>query len=159
LRNGREAESRAVAAALGKEFSPRSRAYGRLLEGELSLTRARFAEAVQAFSSGRDLANVWLTRFDLGRAYVEAGRYAEAISELELCARRRGEAAALFLDDVPTLRYLAPLPYWLGRAQQGLGLTPAARENYTTFIAVAPDDTTDALSVDARRRLASLSAP
>jgi tetratricopeptide (TPR) repeat protein len=155
FRGAREADARAVAASLAKELSPRSRAYGRLLEGEMSLSRAQFVDAVQAFGAARDLANVWLTRFDLGRAYVEAGRYAEAISELELCERRRGEAAAMFLDDVPTLRYLAPLPYWLARAQQGLGIAPAARENYKKFIDLAPDDARDPLIADARRRIAS----
>jgi eukaryotic-like serine/threonine-protein kinase len=155
LRAGRDAEALAIAATLSQELSPRSRAYGKLLEGESALARASFVDAVAAFNAARELANVWLARFDLGRAYVEAGRHAEALSELELCEKRRGEATALFLDDSQTLRYLAPLPYWLARAQQGLGLTTAAREKYTAFLALAPADSTDPLVVDARRRLAA----
>jgi len=64
----------------------------------------------------RQLADVWLGRFDAGVAYVQAGHFAEALLELELCEKRWGEATALFFDDVPTYGYHAPLSYWIGRA-------------------------------------------
>ena len=156
LRAGRAADARARAATLANELSARSRAYGKLLEGEIALADRKFVEAIQAFAAARDLSNVWMTRFDLGRAYVEAGRHAEALSELELCEQRRGEATALFLDDTPTLRYLAPLPYWLARAQEGLGLAAPARENYGKFLQWVPADASDPTTVDARKRSAAL---
>ena len=88
----------------------------------------------------QDLADPWLARFDLGVFFVEAGRYAEALSELELCEKRKGEATALFLDDIPTYRYLAPLPYWLGRAQEGMGMIRRRRRRATTGTSpFAPD--------------------
>ncbi len=155
LRAGREADARTLAASLANELSPQSRAYGKLLEGEIALGRARYVDAVAAFTAAKDLANVWMTRFDLGRAYLEAGRFAEALSEFEECDKRRGEATAIFLDDSPSLRYLAPLNYWWGRAQQGLGIAALAREKYQAFLALVPPESNDALAVDARKRLAA----
>ena len=46
---------------------------------------------------------------------------------------------------------MATLPYWLGRAQEGLGMTAEARENYTTFVGYRPEG--DPLADDARQRL------
>ena len=82
--------------------------------------------------------------------------WVEALSELGACEKRRGEATAIFLDDSPTLRYQATLPYWLARAQEGVGQEAAARNNYRAFLSIrgadAPDDP---LVVDARRRAGS----
>jgi hypothetical protein len=89
----------------------------------------------------------------LGVAYVEEGHYAEAIAELEACEKRRGEATAFFFGDLPTMRYLAPLPYWLGRARQGLGLSTQARQDYNAFLSLRKDAPDDPLAADARRRL------
>ena len=88
------------------------------------------------------------------------GRYVfPTVRELEACEKRKGEATALFLDDVPTYRHLAPLPYWLARAQEGLGQTSAAVENYKKFLALTPAASRDSLVLDARRRLQSLATP
>ena len=92
----------------------------------------------------------------LGMAYVQAGAYAEALSEFDVCQRRRGEAMAVYLDDVPTARYLAPLPYWLGRAQEGLGQRAAAVASYRKYLSHRPDAAADTLAADARRRLSQL---
>ena len=62
----------------------------------------------------------------------------------------------MFLDDVPTFRYLAVLPYWLARAQEGAGQKPAAAENYKKFLSLRPTTPKDPLVVDAGRRLKSL---
>ena len=96
------------------------------------------ADAVEAFSGAVKLADLWLARFALGVAYVQADHYAEGLRELEACQNRRGEASAVFLDDVPTFRYLAVLPYWLARAQEGAGQKPAAAENYKKFLSLRP---------------------
>jgi len=76
-------------------------------------------------------------RFDLGRAYVSLGQYAQADSELELCLKRRGEATAAFLDEVPTIRLLPDAYYFLARTQQGLNL-PSAAQTQRTFIEMRP---------------------
>ena len=53
-------------------------------------------------------------------------------------------------------RYLATLPYWLGRAQAGVGLTRNAADNFKQFLARRSDAPRDPLAADASRRLASL---
>lgn len=70
--------------------------------------------------------------------------------------KRRGEVTAIFLDDVPSFRYLATLPYWLGRAQVGVGLAKNAADNFKQFLALRPDAARDPLAADATRRLQAL---
>jgi tetratricopeptide (TPR) repeat protein len=108
-------------------------------------------QAIDALSSAIELADLWLARFYRGRAFLEGGFFAEALDDFLACQARHGEATAVFLDDLPTYRYMATLPYWLGRAQEGLGMTAEARENYTTFVGYRPEG--DPLVDDARQRL------
>ena len=53
------------------------------------------------------------------------------------------------------MRYLPPLYYYMGRAQEGLG-SPAAANSYRTFLKIKERTTPDALVTGARNRLASL---
>jgi hypothetical protein len=96
---------------------------------------------------------LWLARLGLGIAYVQRGMFVEALAELETCEKRRGEATSVFLDDLPTFRYLSELPYWKGRAQQGLG-SSAAADSFRAFLALREGSTgADLLVADARARL------
>ena len=89
----------------------------------------------------------------LGRAYIEAERYADAVAELEECQKRIGEASDVFLDDWPTFRYTVPLKYYLGRAQEGLGIKDSATKNYQAYLALRSNVSGDALAADARKRI------
>jgi tetratricopeptide (TPR) repeat protein len=149
-------EADALARELGAQLEPQRRAYGKLIEADVARSRRQTVEALEAIRSAQKLTDLWLGRFMLGRLYVEAGRHAEAVSELDLAQKRRGEATAVFLDDIPSYRYLAALPYWLGRAQEGLGLTPAARASYQAFIGARSSAGKDPLVADARRRIEKL---
>jgi tetratricopeptide (TPR) repeat protein len=153
---GRESELAAFVARLQERAQPLPRAYAHIISGELALVQRRFSDAIREFSAALKEADLWLARFDLGVAYVEAGRFAEAISELEKAQRRRGEATALFFDDLPTYRYLAVLPYWLGRAQEGLK-SPAAAASYEQFLKIRGSAAADPLVEEARQRLQRLS--
>jgi tetratricopeptide (TPR) repeat protein len=148
--------ARQLAAQLAAEIQPLAKAYARVIEAELALATGDPRDAIVRLREGMRLADVWLIRFDLGRAYVAAGHAAEALSELETAAKRRGEATALFLNDLPTYRYLAEQPYWLGRAQEALQMRESARQNLQQFIAIRSAAPADPLVGDARRRLASL---
>jgi hypothetical protein len=64
---------------------------------------------------------------------------------------------AMFLDDWPTAHELAPLPYWLGRAHEGIGAVEAARQDYEAFLGRRTADV-DPLAADARRRVLALGA-
>src|SRR5205807_118018 len=97
VRVGAEREAAAVAARFGADLQPQRRAYAKIIEGEIALAHNRRVEALEAFSAARKLADLWLVRFDLGVADIQAGQYAEAVSELEAAQKRRGESAALLL--------------------------------------------------------------
>ena len=125
LQADRDDQARKLAAELDGQVAIRSRAYARIIEGEIALKRGRPIEAIDAFLAAKKLSDVWLGRFDLGMAYVAAKHFAEAKDEFDACQKRRGEATALFLDDQPTFRYLASLPSWLAQAQKGLGIASA----------------------------------
>jgi tetratricopeptide (TPR) repeat protein len=158
LRANRRADAQSLASDFGKQFQRRSRAYGAIIEGEIARAAGRSGEAKDAFDRAQKLADLWLGRFLLGVTYVEGAQYPSAQAELGLAEKRRGEAAAIFLDDVPSFRYLAPLPYWLGRAHEGMNAGPAAAENYRKFLLLRPEDSRDPLAADARKRLAALSS-
>ena len=158
VRAGEDELPRAAADELSAQLQAQSRAYGRILEGQLALQEGQLVEAVAAFGDAQELADPWLARFGQGVAYVQAGYYAEALAELDLCLRRQGEVTAVLLDDVPSFRYLSPLWYWLGRAQEGVGLTADATDSYQEFLSLRPGDTPDALVDDARQRLARFAA-
>ena len=157
LRNGGDADARAVADNLSQQPPPQMRAYGKVLEGRLAMKARRPVDAIDAFLAAVKLADMWIARFELGVAYIEAGHYAEGRAELLRCQERRGEAAALFLDENPTFRYLAPLPYWLGRAQQGMGMSQPAAANFKTYLDLrGTRGARDPLIADARKRASAL---
>ncbi len=153
---GREADAKKLASTLNNDISGYSRVYAHVVNSEIAIRHGASGDAVDALRAGQKIADLWLTHFVLGTAYVEAGRYPEGLAELETCVKRRGEATALFLDDVPTARYLAPLPYWMARAHEGLGLKQQAVDEFTRFLSLRPTPSGDPLAVDATRRLAAL---
>jgi tetratricopeptide (TPR) repeat protein len=156
IRAGRSAEAEGIARSLSQQFQRRSRAYAAIIDGEIARAAGEFVKARDAFDRAQKLADIWLGRYLLGITYVEGGQYLSAQAELGAADKRRGEATAVFLDDMPSFRYLAPLPYWLGRVQEGITAgSPAAAENYRKFLALRPEGSTDPLAVDARKRLAS----
>ncbi len=151
---GEDAKAVDVSKQLSSRLEPDAQAYAKLIQGELELKHRKPREAVALFIESQKIADTWLGRFDLGQAYLEAGAYAEADSELEICLKRRGEATALFLDESPTYHLFPPVYYYLGRAQEGLK-SPAANESYKTFLALKQIADRDPLVSDARRRSAN----
>jgi tetratricopeptide (TPR) repeat protein len=139
---------------LDRRLETQPRAYARVVAGQMALAKGQRVEAVDALREAIKLADLWLARFFLGRAYLNAGYYAEALSEFETCFKRRGEGYAVFLDDVPTTRYVAPVRYWIGRAHEGLGLVDQAKADYKTFVDSQSKESVDPLFKDARARLA-----
>jgi hypothetical protein len=154
IRAERRAEAQSIAQTLRNQFQKRSQAYGAIVEGELARASQQYVQAAEAFHRAQGLSDLWLGRFLLGRTYVEAEQFPLAQGELGLAERRQLEASAVFLDDVPSYRYLAPLPYWLGRVQAGINKSsPTAAENYKKFLLLRPEGSRDPLAADARKRL------
>jgi tetratricopeptide (TPR) repeat protein len=148
---GRTDDAEKIAAELAQRLPATSRAYARLIQGEIAITRKQYVAAIEALNAAQKLADLWLVRFTLGIAYFQDGHYPEAVSEFEKCRTRRGEATSVFLDDLPSFHYYAPLPYWLGRAREMQKLD--ARPQYEEFLRIRQDATGDLLVDDARRRL------
>jgi tetratricopeptide (TPR) repeat protein len=149
-------DARKIIELLSKRLQPQSRAYAALLESEVALETGDIAGAIAQLNRAQTLADLWLVRYSLGLAYLQAGDHAGALREFDLCAKRRGEASAVFLDDFPSFRYLSHLPYWHARAQQALGLHDSARANYKQFLVVRGKQHEDPLVQDAKTRLAVL---
>jgi tetratricopeptide (TPR) repeat protein len=155
LAAGVAGRARAIAADLDRALLPETQALGAALEGEVLLAARDARAAVAALQRSLKLADAWQTRYLLGRAYLEAGAPAEADSEFDACLRRRGEATAVHLDDVPTWRMIAPVYYYQGVTRANLRNGPGAAEAFRAFLAFKDGgDEQSALVADARKRLA-----
>ena len=153
LEAGQYAPAQALISQLSAQLDPDSQAYGKVLEGEMYVKRGDAKRAIALLVEAQKIADTWIGRLDLGRAYLEAGAYTEADSELERCLKRRGEASAILLDDVPTFRAFPPVYYYLARAQEGLK-SPAAADSYKTLLSMKEKGDELGLVADARRRVA-----
>jgi tetratricopeptide (TPR) repeat protein len=152
---GRTADAAKIAKELESQVRKRRRALGAVITAEVARQQGRLVDAIDALTAARTLEDLWLVRFTLGKVYVEAGRYADALGELEHCASHVGEAAAVYLDDWPTYRETAALNYWLARAQQGLGQQQSATRNYEAYLRLRERAPGDLLAIDARKRMAA----
>ena len=144
-------EALKLADSLSQKLPPQPRAYAALIQALVTLESGNYVQAIEQLTGAVEIADLWLLRFYLGRAYFEAGYYVEALDEFTAARDRHGEATAVFLDDLPTYRIIATLPYWLGRAQAELGMTDDAVKNFTNFISRRPAG--GPLADDARQRL------
>jgi eukaryotic-like serine/threonine-protein kinase len=149
---GQANKASAIAEQLESRVEPDPQFYAKLLRGEIALKSGTPAQAIQNFQQAQKLTDSWLGHFGLGRAYLAAEKFVEANFEFETCLKRRGESSAVFLDDVPTFRYLPLLYYYLARSQDGVNSATAV-DTYKTFLATRKAE--DALSSDAHRRLAA----
>jgi tetratricopeptide (TPR) repeat protein len=150
---GQLEDVRAIADSLREQLQPQNRAYGTMLLGVIDSIEGRHADALDKLSSASQLADFWLVRMQLGKAYFRAGSFAEALDEFTACETRRGEASAVFLDDLPSWRYHGTLPYWRGRAQQEVGMLHAATQSYIEFLGYRNDDSP--MVTDAKARQAA----
>jgi eukaryotic-like serine/threonine-protein kinase len=132
---GRAREAEEIAASLRTSLHPEAQAYSRVVLGLALVARNEPRGAVDVFLEGERIANTWLGKFGLGRAYLALGAYTEAQAAFEACLKRRGEAAAMFLDDQPTFRLLPPVHYYMGLTLRALRV-PTAAESFKTFLAI-----------------------
>jgi serine/threonine protein kinase/tetratricopeptide (TPR) repeat protein len=117
---GDSAKALELASDLDNRLENEPRIYGALLRGEAALAAGRPRDALTSFEAGQKLADTWLGRLSLGRAYMALGAFPEAASEFDRCVARKGEATAVFLDDLPSYRLMKPVPALLDRARKGL---------------------------------------
>lgn len=150
-------KARPLIRELGSALEPETRSYSLFAEGELALENHNASSAIEFFQQAQKLTDSWLGHLLLGRADLEAGAFQDAETQFDICLKRRGEAASMFIDEeIPTFRYLPPVYYYKGRAEEALK-KPAASESYRAYLALRNKAETDSLAADAQRRLAALS--
>jgi tetratricopeptide (TPR) repeat protein len=150
---GRTHEAEEIAASLRGSLHPEAQAYSRVVLGLALVARNQPRAAVDVFLEGERISNTWLGKFGLGRAYLALGAYTEAQAAFEACLKRRGESAAMFLDDQPTFRLLPPVHYYMGLTLRALRV-PTAAESFETFLAMKQRGD-DPLVAAARQQLAN----
>jgi serine/threonine protein kinase/tetratricopeptide (TPR) repeat protein len=151
---GQTARARALAKGLASEVQAEPQAYAKIVEGMIALKASERGPAIKAFTEANTLLDTWIGHFDLGRAYVDAGMFAQADSEFDRCFKRRGEVLALFLDEEPTYSFLPALYYYQGRAREGLG-TVGFVESYRTYLGIREKAGEDPLLPEVRKRAAT----
>jgi tetratricopeptide (TPR) repeat protein len=144
-----------LAQSLGQQFESIPQANAKIIEGEILLKQGHAREAVRVLQESLKIADTWLAHFDLARSYFEAKAFTEADSELDACIRRRGEATDIFLDEQQTFRFFPAVYYYKARVQQETN-NANATDTFRVFLATKASDSSDPLSVDARRRISAL---
>jgi tetratricopeptide (TPR) repeat protein len=151
---GAFAEAREIVDALSKEVLVEPRSYAKIVAAELELAGGEPRMAVVALQEAVQLLDAWITRYTLGRAYLEAGMYPQADSEFDRAIVRRGESLALFLDQEPTYAFFPRVHYYQGRVREGLK-TVGYAESYRRYLAIREAAGEDPLLDDARKRAAA----
>jgi tetratricopeptide (TPR) repeat protein len=83
-----------------------SRSYGRIVESECLAMENRYGDAADSITAALQIADLWYGHLLLSRVLLSAGHAFEAVEEVDTALRRRGEATARYLDDVPTFRFV-----------------------------------------------------
>lgn len=149
---GQSDKVKTLADGLANELQPEPQAYAKLLAGEIALKAGDAHAAIRSMTDANTALDTWIGRFELARAYLEAGAFAEADSELDRCIKRRGEAILLFMDEVPTYGYFPPVYYLQGRVREGMK-SAGSSESYQKYLDIRQKAGEDPLLADIRRRL------
>ena len=149
---GQPAKVQPLIDSLGSELLAEPQAYGKILEANLAMKAGNARVAVQRLTEANTILDTWIGRFDLGRAYLQAGAFTQADSEFDRCVKRKGEALALFLDEEPTFGYFPPVLYYQGRVREGLKSAAGAAEAYRAYVKIREAAGEDPLLADARGR-------
>ena len=142
-----------LAAEMEAKLEPEPQLYGKLLDAEVAIRKNDLKKAIATLKDARQQSDTWIGHFTMGLAYLQAGSFPEADSEIEECVKRQGEASAVYLDDLPTFRNVPPIYYYLGRVQEGLK-NPASARSYQTFLSMQ-EKGAGPLVTDARKRISS----
>lgn len=146
------ARAQKLQTTLSADQSSEPQAYSKIVQGMIALKRKDAGEAVKQIVTANQLLDTWIGRFELGRAYTEAGKFKEAAAELDLCIKRRGEAIELFMDNVPTYAYLPTVLYYQGRAAEGMKSQGFA-DFYQKYLNIRGQSSDDPIVSEIRRRI------
>ena len=143
-------KARPLIAGLASEIHAEPQAYAKIVEGNAFRKNGDARQAIKVLTEANGLLDTWIGHFDLGRAYFDAGQFAQADSEFDRCIKRRGEAMSLFLDEEPTYAYLPSVYYYQGRIREAMK-TSAFAESYLAYINIRGKSTEDPLLAEVRR--------
>jgi tetratricopeptide (TPR) repeat protein/predicted Ser/Thr protein kinase len=150
---GERTKAIAIAEELEKKLESDPQMYAKVIRAAVERRAKTYPEALALLKDGQKLADSWLVHRELSRTYLDAGAFAQADTELDVCLKRRGEATAVFLDEVPTYHLFPPLYYDLGRTREGLK-SPGAAESFRTYLGFIKASG-DPRAADAKKRLAA----
>jgi len=148
---GQATRAKAISEKLSSDLKNEAQAYGKLIEGQIALSRGDARGAIDSIKQANAQVDTWIGRFDLGRAYLEGKAFTEADSEFDQCIRRRGEALSLFLDETPSYGYFPAVYYYLGRVREGMG-TKGFAESYQTYLSIRGKAGEDPLLPEVRKK-------
>jgi tetratricopeptide (TPR) repeat protein/tRNA A-37 threonylcarbamoyl transferase component Bud32 len=148
---GETARARGLSASLASELQNEPQAYAKIIDGGLLLQNDDPRQAIKVLTEANALLDTWIGRFELGRAYLEAGQLIQADSEFDRCIKRRGEALSLFLDEEPTFGLFPSVYYFQGRVREALKSIGFA-DSYRTYLDIRGKAGEDPLLAEVRRR-------
>ena len=148
---GEIARAKTLATGLASELQAEPQAYAKTLEGMIALENGDPRQAIKSLTEATALLDTWIGRFDLGRAYLEAGLFIQADSEFDRCIKRRGEALALFLDEEPTFGFFPSVYYYQGRVRESLKSVGSV-ESYRTYLGIRGASREDTRLPEVRKR-------
>lgn len=146
----------ATGAEIAKGFTPEPQSCSKVLRGISFLGQGNPGEAIATIQDGLETLDSWMGHFALGKAYLKAGDYPSAHSEFETCLKRKGEAASVYLNDIPSFYVFPAVYYYLGLTQEAMK-SGAARKTFEKFLTIKAKADGDWMVENARRRLSELS--
>jgi eukaryotic-like serine/threonine-protein kinase len=149
---GEAAKGEKLAATLAAEVQAEPQAYAKIIEGAVALSKGDARQAIKALTEANNLLDTWIGRFELGRAYLQAGLFVESDAEFEKCIQRRGEALEILINNVPTYGYFPPVYFYQGRAREGMK-SAGFRDSYRSYLSIRDKAGEDPLLPEIRRRL------
>ena len=150
---GESERAQRLAASLAAELRPEPRSYGKLIEAGLALKERNASQAVQLATEAKNLFDTWISRFDLGRTYLEAGAFPEArfgVRPLHETARRGNRT--VHWTTSPTYGYFPAVLYYEGRVHEGMKSSGFA-EFYQTYLSLREKAGEDPLIPEVRSRM------
>jgi eukaryotic-like serine/threonine-protein kinase len=149
---GEAVKGEKLATSLAAEAQAEPQAYSKIIEGDAALRKGDARKAIQALTEANNLLDTWIGRFELGRAYLQAGLFVESDAEFEKCLKRRGEALEILMNNVPSYGYFPPVYFYQGRAREGMN-SAGFRDSYRSYLSIREKAGEDPLLPEIRRRL------
>lgn len=152
VKTGDLAKARKLAADLRSSLQAEPQSYAKIIEGMIASERGDKRQAIALLAEANKLFDTWVSRFELGRGYLEAELFVEASSEFDRCIQRRGEAIELFMNNVPTIGFFPVVYYYQGRVLEGLK-SPGFAEPYQKYLSIRGKSAEDPALAEVRKRV------